>query len=91
MIWLEERFNKDSDVVLYGEYTPPGNPSDNIIEVFLVINGEKFSIFTHNPAMKYDEEPLPEEVYAKYAHKIRKYTKFIAENTVEDIINRFSK
>lgn len=92
MTWFEREFLKnDITLTLKGEYHPPEDQSRNIIEIILLVGGEEYIIFEHNPSMRYDENPPPESVYAKYAAKVRKYTQFIAENTVEDILNKFRK
>lgn len=99
MIWYEKtcevlELPQDHTVIIKGIY----NTSDyiksshqaSIIEIYIEIQklGEVIKSilsYNHNPSMLKIEEPLPEDVYTKYANKIIKITNKLSKTKFTDI------
>jgi len=94
MIWFSGYFEiKDrSPVTLIGSYNPPdeiSSQTQNIIEINIEIDGTSTLLFSKNPSMMHSENPTAEEVYLKYSNKIRKMIKYISDDNIETLLNKF--
>ncbi len=78
MIWHDETLTVpnqplDSTVRLIGKYNNPADSSSpNIIELSLVVDGFVTLLYTHNPSGLSFEEPIADDVLARYVQKVGK-------------------
>ena len=98
MIWFEEELQSkdqpdDIKMILRGIYTPPGGAVPMIIIMLSIDNhlGDisiAKTLFTNTPSALRYEEPIAEDVLAKYQHKILKFKEKI-QNAVYAAITQW--
>lgn len=86
MIWYDKEFQLEGqpsnvDIRMVGSYNPDRAP---LILLCLSVDSKDISLFDHNPAMMRREDPDPDDVLAKYNHKVRKYESLIASMNYSD-------
>jgi len=100
MIWLNELIKcKDNapgvELRLQGEYNHAKSKNDPLIAINLIVlcegaNPIKKRIFSKNPAMlAYQEEPMAEDIYAKYFNNIEKFKQIINNKSLTDLMTKY--
>lgn len=88
MIWYEKEFVKENAIViLRGIFTNPHERPQAIIQIQLSIGDLQRDLYVHNPSMRIIEDPSPDDVFARYASKIKKFEKYIEANDLEELQN----
>jgi len=86
MIWYKNSIKKEGGKVeVIGYFTSPFDMPENIIEVKIKHKNKSRKIFVANPALGRTEDPLPEDVYAKYHSKISKIEEMVKKQTIEQL------
>ena len=61
---------KDTEIFLIGEFNPNQQP---LIQINLEIGKDKYQLFTRTPSGNIPEDVEPDDILAKYNHKISKF------------------